>query len=93
MLDKIKTYLLETFAVITAIALALFYYQRNKNITDEALLRQQDLKIDLAKDDSDIAHNNEALQAEEAKRAALEKDKSNEKPSLQSIVDSLNTRK
>lgn len=90
--DKIKTWALGITAAITAVFIALFFYERNKNIVDSALLKQQALDKDLDKDNAQIATNNQALQAEQANRDELEKESTSE-PSDQNVIDLFNSRK
>jgi hypothetical protein len=93
MLETVKNYILGLLASAAGILFLLFYWEKSKASASEAVLEQAKVNADLDKLDEQAAANNAALQAEEAKRAALEKGTASGTPSLQDIANSLNNRK
>lgn len=92
LLSKIKGYLMGALALAAAVFAALFFYWKNKAFVDDALLKQEKVNEDLAKDNQVIAQNNQDLKNEEAKRAALEKETPDE-ASNDDVAKFLNDRK
>lgn len=91
-IDKVKNWLLGVGAFLFSILTILFLFQRSKNQTNEALLKQQDLDKKLAANDALIAKNNEALASEEKKREEIQKENAHE-PTTNEVIDLFNRRK
>lgn len=76
--------------------LAAFFFQRSKAQTSEALLENQKTKEELLNKDKDILQHNAELTLEEKTRKQLEeqtKEKQNEIPTPQNIIDFFSKRK
>lgn len=80
MLSKIKEYLLGLWALVTAGFALMFFYERNKALTNGAEADETKLKVDLAVMDQKILSNDEQLKEEEKKRGDLEKEQANASP-------------
>lgn len=74
MVTKIKEYLYAGWAVLTAFAVAAFFYERNLAQVNEALVDESKLNTQLVQQNGQIATNDVLLHTEEEKRAALEKE-------------------
>jgi hypothetical protein len=91
--QQIKNYILATTSVVAAVFAALFFYEKNKNTVNDALLKEEKLNQDLAKDQQAIDSNNVQLKIEEQKREELEKNENSTDASIGDITKFLNDRK
>lgn len=90
MIDTIKSYALGFFAFVSAVFVALFFYEKRKADTSGVLLQNAQVESVIQKEDVQVAQNNQALQTEEEKRKAIV----NAPPdNAYSIVDFFNKRK
>jgi hypothetical protein len=88
-LNNLKNYFLIGLAAITAILTALFFYEKRKAEIGSAILGEQKVDADLAKDNVQIAANEALLKQQAADRAKLENEK-NEEPTTDDITKRLN---
>lgn len=87
-LAKIKEYTLAFFGLLAAIFAALFFWEKSKESTSEALLKNNDVKNQLNDLDGQIAKNQGQIDAE---KEILKKKETNE--TNDSILNDLNSRK
>ena len=94
MLAKLKFYAIAGWALLTSVAVALFFYERNKATVDQALVQQSQVNTDVQKDQDAVAANDQVLKTEEEKRQAIEKEKSNVSTDpLKDLTDRINSNK
>jgi len=94
MLAKLKFYAIAGWALLTSVAVALFFYERNKATVDQALVQQSQVNADVQKDQDAVTANDEVLKTEEEKRQAIEKEKSNVSTDpLKDLTDRINSNK
>lgn len=86
--NKIKEYLLAFFGLLAAIFATLFFWEKSKESTSEALLKNNEVKNQLNDLDQQIAKNQGLINAEQQAVKDKETNETND-----SILNDLNSRK
>jgi len=73
--ERIKDYALMVVGIFAAIFTALFFFEKNKDEVDAALVKEAKVTADIQADDAAIAANNAQLTTEEQTRKTLENTK------------------